>query len=84
VVRYDIYGPDAMLANKMESNGEAGKINISDTTRAIVEDQDPDDNFFYEHNKKIVAKAVNREHESYFLFEHEAKRRLEVLLNAKA
>jgi len=29
IVRYDIYGPDVDIANKMESNGAAGKINIS-------------------------------------------------------
>jgi class 3 adenylate cyclase len=70
IVRYDIYGPDAMIANKMESNGEAGKVNISDTTRQIVEEMDSSDRFYYEYNKTIVAKAVNREHESYFLMEH--------------
>lgn len=29
VVRYDIYGKDVLLANKMESNGERGRILIS-------------------------------------------------------
>lgn len=29
IVRYDIYGPDVNLANKMESNGEPGKITVS-------------------------------------------------------
>ena len=38
IVRYDIYGPDAMFANKMESNGEAGRINVSDVTRKIIEE----------------------------------------------
>lgn len=26
IVRYDIYGADVMISNKMESNGEKGKI----------------------------------------------------------
>lgn len=30
VVRYDIYGKDVLLANKMESNGERGRILLSD------------------------------------------------------
>lgn len=26
IVRYDIYGPDVLIANKMESKGEKGKL----------------------------------------------------------
>ena len=26
IVRYDVYGSDVVIANKMESNGEKGKI----------------------------------------------------------
>jgi class 3 adenylate cyclase len=26
IVRYDIYGPDVLIANKMESKGERGKV----------------------------------------------------------
>ena len=59
VVRYDIYGPDAMLANKMESNGEPGKINVSEVTRKIIEKNEPD-RYNFEYNRDIVAKAVNR------------------------
>lgn len=29
IVRYDIYGPDVMIANKFEEKGEAGQIHIS-------------------------------------------------------
>lgn len=29
IVRYDVYGRDVMIANKMESNGEPGKVMIS-------------------------------------------------------
>jgi len=25
-VRYDVYGADVMISNKMESNGERGKV----------------------------------------------------------
>jgi class 3 adenylate cyclase len=37
IVRYDIYGPDVLMANKMESGGLAGKINVSDVTRELLE-----------------------------------------------
>jgi len=32
IVRYDIYGPDVVIANKMESEGVPGFINVSDIT----------------------------------------------------
>ncbi|KAL4483603.1 hypothetical protein ABPG72_006669 [Tetrahymena utriculariae] len=38
VVRYDIYGPDVVIANKMESNGESGRVMISETTYNLVND----------------------------------------------
>jgi class 3 adenylate cyclase len=37
IVRYDIYGSDCTLANNMESGGQAGRINVSEVTRDIVE-----------------------------------------------
>lgn len=33
IVRYDIYGPDVLIANKMESEGSTGFINISESTK---------------------------------------------------
>ena len=32
VVRYDIYGPDVVIANKMESNGQKSRVMISEVT----------------------------------------------------
>ena len=37
IVRYDIYGADVMISNKMESNGEKGKIHISEETKILLE-----------------------------------------------
>jgi len=36
VVRYDIFGSGVLIANKMESNGEPGKVCISEDTRKII------------------------------------------------
>ena len=36
VVRYDIFGPDVLIANKMESNGQAGAVVISEATYDLV------------------------------------------------
>ena len=41
LVRYDIYGPDALIANKMESNGEKGKVALSETTKILLEEYIP-------------------------------------------
>jgi class 3 adenylate cyclase len=37
LVRYDIYGPDVLIANKMESEGVPGKINTSEATKQLLE-----------------------------------------------
>ena len=37
IVRYDIYGKDVSIANKMESNGEEGRIMVSETTKSMVD-----------------------------------------------
>ena len=37
IVRYDIYGRDVLIANKMESNGKSGDILVSNTTRELLE-----------------------------------------------
>ncbi|CAG9320190.1 unnamed protein product [Blepharisma stoltei] len=66
VVRYDIYGPDVLLANKMESGGEAGKINVSEVTREILESRIPD-KLQYNFNKEIVAKSIDRALKCYFV-----------------
>lgn len=66
IVRYDIYGADVMIANKMESGGLAGEINVSDVTKAILEERYPG-LFIFEFNKEIAAKSINRIHDSYFL-----------------
>lgn len=33
IVRYDIYGKDVLIANKMESNGKEGAVMISESTK---------------------------------------------------
>jgi class 3 adenylate cyclase len=36
IVRYDIFGIDAVIANKMESNGDAGKVMVSNDTKLLI------------------------------------------------
>lgn len=48
---YDIWGDTVNIASRMESSGEAGKVNISSTTYELVKDH-----FKFEHRGKIQAK----------------------------
>ncbi|CAG9325163.1 unnamed protein product [Blepharisma stoltei] len=41
IVRYDIYGRDVLIANKMESNGISGKIAVSEATKNLIENYRP-------------------------------------------
>lgn len=36
IVRYDVYGPDILIANKLESTGIPGKIHVSKETLDIL------------------------------------------------
>ena len=36
IVRFDIYGKDVIIANKMESKGQKGKINVSEASMQLL------------------------------------------------
>jgi class 3 adenylate cyclase len=65
VIRYDIYGPAVMVANKMESGGASGRVNVSEVTKERLERLVPDE-VKYEGNKYIEAKAIGKRYMSYF------------------
>ena len=48
---YDIWGDTVNIASRMESSGEAGKVNISGATYEMVKDK-----FTFMHRGKISAK----------------------------
>lgn len=53
-MRYDIYGRDVMIANKMESNGKAGRIMVSETTKNLLErNSNPDLEYEFEFHKEV-------------------------------
>ena len=66
IVRYDIYGPDVDIANKMESGGAAGKVNVSEVTKILLE-RNNSGRFEYVFNKKITHEPVNRTLDSFFI-----------------
>ncbi|MDX1959763.1 MAG: adenylate/guanylate cyclase domain-containing protein [Leptospiraceae bacterium] len=58
---YDVWGDSVNIASRLESSGEAGKINISSKTYGLVKD-----NFICEYRGKIAAKSKG-ELDMYFL-----------------
>lgn len=59
--QYDIWGDTVNTASRMESSGEAGKVNVSSTTYALVKDH-----FTCSHRGKISAKGKG-EVDMYFV-----------------
>lgn len=66
IVRFDIYGPDVLIANKMESGGMPGKICISKKTKDLIETLETTSYTFSE-NKPIHIKSLGIAYESYFV-----------------
>jgi class 3 adenylate cyclase len=66
IVRYDIYGPDVLIANKMESNGCQGRIHVSDVTKAMLELSSPN-SFSFEFNKEVEIKSISAIRKGYFV-----------------
>jgi len=51
--QYDIWGDTVNIANRMESSGKVGKVNISETTYNQIKD---DPNFVFDPRGKVIAK----------------------------
>jgi class 3 adenylate cyclase len=66
LIRYDIYGTDVLIANKMESNSVEGRINASEEVKRVLDERAPgfiDITF----NKTIEIPEVGRAVNCYFV-----------------
>lgn len=54
-MRYDIYGRDVVIANKMESSGEQGRILVSCATRKLLEQSGL---FEFVDDKEVKIKSI--------------------------
>ena len=52
--QYDLWGDTVNTASRMESSGEVGKVNISQTTYELIKD---DARFAFEYRGKVMAKG---------------------------
>jgi class 3 adenylate cyclase len=62
IVRYDIFGSDVLVANKMESNGLAGKVVVSEDTKRLLQSssQDISSLFDFIDHKTVELHGINR------------------------
>ena len=69
-MRYDIYGKDVTIANKMESGGKCGFVQVSEKTKDMLEIKFPD-MFNYQLNPELIKinKYSNETVQGYFIEE---------------
>ena len=65
VVRYDIFGKDVLIANKMESEGTPGRINISLETKKLLESKKMP--FKVSFNKEVHIDLVEQNIKCYLI-----------------
>lgn len=53
LTRYDLFGKDVVIANKMESNGQPGRILISESTKTKLEEYFKNE-FIFTYNKDVT------------------------------
>jgi hypothetical protein len=69
-VRYDIYGKDVLIANKMESNGIIGNVMVSESTKKVLE-KDKNIDFKFEWTREVVCKGVDKPISAYLIVQEE-------------
>jgi class 3 adenylate cyclase len=66
IVRYDIYGPDVDIANKMESTETKGRLHISEATMELVELGCPG-RFRFDYDKDVLYQPMDRTIKTFFV-----------------
>jgi len=67
IIRYDVWGRDAIIANKMESEGKQGYINVSESTKNLLEASFPGEYRFVE-NQVVNLEKFQIQVPCYFLY----------------
>lgn len=65
-MRYDIYGKDVLIANKMESNGVIGNIMVSENTKKLLENE-TSLGYRFEKKKEVECKGLERPISGYLI-----------------
>ena len=67
VVRYDIFGQDVLIANKMESNGMAGAVCISENTYNLIKKNFLVDTFEFKEHHPCEIGTIGKTIKSYIV-----------------
>ena len=67
IVRYDIYGEDVTIANKMESNGTIGMVQVSEVTKILLESSYHSEFIFTLNKKPIILPNSDRTVNGYYV-----------------
>jgi class 3 adenylate cyclase len=67
-VRYDIYGADVSIANKMESNGVEGNVMVSEATKLVME-RDKSLPYRFEWKRDVDSKSSEKPIPGFILYE---------------
>ena len=66
IIRYDLYGHDVLIANKMESSGKEDAVHISEATKNML-DSSGFKNYVYTKDEMVYIKALQTNIKTYFL-----------------
>ena len=72
IVRYDLYGKDYLIGNKMESAGKEGMIQVSETTKKWLEREFPGKYRFEEH-ATVEIKKLDSVTKGYLIYHETTK-----------
>jgi class 3 adenylate cyclase len=66
IIRYDLYGKDVLIANKMESSGKEDSVHISDATRELL-NKLPSNPYKYINDEDCFIGALQTTVKTYFI-----------------
>lgn len=66
IIRYDLYGKDVLIANKMESSGQQDKVHISESTKNVL-DRSHSTKYRFIKDENVYIKALQSSVMSYFI-----------------
>jgi hypothetical protein len=67
IIRFDLYGSDVLIANKMESNGQQDRIHISQSSKDYLDKINKNKRYLFTPNGETEIKALNRSVKGYFV-----------------
>jgi class 3 adenylate cyclase len=67
IIRYDLYGQDVLIANKMESSGRPDSIHVSESTKLLLEKTSYRKHYLAQPDKEVYISSLETKVNTYFL-----------------